>query len=53
MILGAVEGSGESAADRLARLVRTLAPERARLNLPADDAKAAEVLRGLLKGVIE
>jgi sulfate adenylyltransferase large subunit len=53
MILGAVEGSGESAGDRLARLVRTLAPERARLNLPADDAKAAEVLRGLLKGVIE
>ena len=53
MIAGAVEGSGETAGDRLARLVRTLAPETARLNLPADDTKAAEVLRGLLKGVIE
>ena len=53
MILGAVEGSGESASDRLARLVRALAPEKARLNLPADDTKAVEVLRGLLKGIIE
>jgi sulfate adenylyltransferase subunit 1 (EFTu-like GTPase family) len=52
MILTAVEGSGESSADRLARLVRGLAPEGSRLQLPADDAKAADILRDLLKGVL-
>ncbi len=52
MILGAVEGSAETAADRLARLVRAVAPQGSHLNLPADDAKATEVLRDILKGVL-
>jgi sulfate adenylyltransferase subunit 1 (EFTu-like GTPase family) len=53
MILGAAEGSGETAADRLSRLVRALAPEGSRLNLPADDTQAVDTLRGLLKGILK
>jgi sulfate adenylyltransferase large subunit len=53
MILTAVEGSAETAADRLARLVRSAVPEGARLKLPADDSQAAEILRSLLKEVLK
>ena len=52
MILAASEGSLEDAADRLVRLVRAAVPEDAQLNLPADDAEALAVVRGLLKGVL-
>jgi sulfate adenylyltransferase large subunit len=53
MILGAAEGSAESGQDRLARLVRQAVAEDVRLNLPADDQQAVEVLRNLLKGVVK
>ena len=53
MILGAAEGSAESGQDRLARLVRHAVAEDARLNLPADDTQAIEILRNLLKGVVK
>jgi sulfate adenylyltransferase large subunit len=53
MILSAAESSMESPADRLARLVRTAVPEAMRLNLPADDADAAGVLRELFKGLLK
>jgi sulfate adenylyltransferase large subunit len=51
MISSAVEDIVENAADRLARLVRTVAPASARLNLPEDDEAAAEVLRKKLEGL--
>ena len=51
MISSAVEDIVENAADRLARLVRTVAPASARLNLPDDDDAAAEVLRKKLEGL--
>ena len=51
MISSAVEDIVENAADRLARLVRAVAPASARLNLPEDDAAAAEVLRKKLEGL--
>jgi len=53
MILGAAEGSAESGQDRLVRLVRGAISESARLNLPADDEQAVEILRELLKGVLK
>ena len=53
MILAAAEGSLEDAADRLVRLVRAAVPEGAQLNLPSDDAQAIQVVRGLLKGVLQ
>jgi len=53
MILSAAESSVESAADRLARLVRAAVPEASRLNLPADDADAADALRELFKGILK
>jgi len=53
MILGAAEGSAESGQDRLVRLVRGAISESARLNLPADDEQAVEILRDLLKGVLK
>jgi hypothetical protein len=37
----------------LARLVRTLVPAGAELQLPADDDEAVAVLRGLLWGVLK
>jgi hypothetical protein len=52
MILAEAEGSLEDSADRLVRLVRAAVPEGSKLNLPPDDAKALEVVRGLLKGVL-
>jgi sulfate adenylyltransferase large subunit len=51
MILSAVEDIVENAAERMARLVRSLIPAGARADLPEDDAAAAEVLRGRLKGL--
>jgi sulfate adenylyltransferase large subunit len=53
MILSAAESSVESAADRLARLVRSAVPEAAQLNLPTDDADAADALRELFKGILK
>jgi len=53
MILSAAESSVESTADRLARLVRAAVPEASRLNLPADDADAADALRELFKGILK
>jgi sulfate adenylyltransferase large subunit len=52
MILSAAESSMESSADRLARLVRSVVPQAARLTLPADDGEAADVLRDLFKGIL-
>jgi sulfate adenylyltransferase subunit 1 len=51
MISSAVEDIVENAADRLARLVRAVAPASARLILPEDDDAAAEVLRKKLEGL--
>ncbi|HEY6344506.1 MAG TPA: sulfate adenylyltransferase subunit CysN [Bryobacteraceae bacterium] len=51
MISSAVEDIVENAADRLARLVRAVAPASARLNLPDDDDAAAEVLRKKLEAL--
>ena len=51
MILCAVADIVENAADRVARLVRGLIPLGARVDLPEDDAAAAEVLHGRLKGL--
>ncbi|HLH42602.1 MAG TPA: sulfate adenylyltransferase subunit CysN [Bryobacteraceae bacterium] len=51
MIVSAVEDIVENAADRVARLVRALIPAGARVDLPEDDAAAAGILRGRLKGL--
>jgi sulfate adenylyltransferase large subunit len=53
MILSAAEKAAESAADRLARLVRAAVPAHARLNLPADDEAAVAALREALGGVLK
>ncbi len=53
MMIAAAESSVEEAADRLARLVRLAVPENAHLDLPSDDAKAVEVVRELIKGVLK
>ena len=53
MILSAAEGSLEEAADRLVRLVRAAVPQGAQLNLPADDAQAMDVVRGILRGLLK
>jgi sulfate adenylyltransferase subunit 1 (EFTu-like GTPase family) len=53
MIISAAEGSIETGQDRLVRLVRSAVSEDARLNLPAGDEQAVEVLRDLLKGILK
>jgi sulfate adenylyltransferase large subunit len=50
MISGAAEAGVESAADRLARLVRLAVPPGAHLNLPADEDSAVVLLRKALQG---
>jgi hypothetical protein len=51
MIISAAHDSAENAADRLARLVRLVVPNGARLSLPDEDHAAVEVLRKTLEGV--
>ena len=52
MIVSAAEAGAESAADRLARLVRASVPPGAHLNLPAEDEAAVALLRNALKGLL-
>jgi sulfate adenylyltransferase large subunit len=52
MIVSAAEAGAESAADRLARLVRASVPPGAHLNLPAEDEAAITLLRNALKGLL-
>ena len=52
MIASAAEAGAESAADRLARLVRASVPPGAHLNLPAEDEAAITLLRNALKGLL-
>ncbi len=52
MIVAAAEAGAESAADRLARLVRAVVPPGAHLNLPEEDEAAIAQLRGALKGIL-
>ena len=52
MIVAAAQAGTESAADRLARLVRAAVPAGAHLNLPDEDDEAIAILRGALKGLI-
>lgn len=51
MIVAAAEGGNESAAERLARLVRAAVPPGAHLNLPAEDEAAIATLRKALQGL--
>ncbi|HEV2200473.1 MAG TPA: GTP-binding protein [Bryobacteraceae bacterium] len=52
MIVAVAEAGAESAADRLARLVRAAIPAGARLDLSGDDEAAARQLRELFKGLV-
>ncbi len=52
MIVAAAETGLESAADRLARLVRAVVPQGAHLNLPDEDEEAVAVVRDALKGIL-
>jgi len=50
MIISATEAGTESAAERLARLVRASVPPGAHLNLPAEEEAAIALLRKALQG---
>ena len=50
MIVSAAEAGSESAADRLARLVRAAVPQGAHLNLPPEEEAAIALLRKALEG---
>jgi sulfate adenylyltransferase subunit 1 (EFTu-like GTPase family) len=50
MIVSATEAGTESAAERLARLVRASVPPGAHLNLPAEEEAAIALLRKALQG---
>ncbi len=50
MIISATEAGTESAAERLARLVRASVPPGAHLNLPAEEEAAIAQLRKALQG---
>jgi len=50
MIISATEAGTESAAERLARLVRASVPPGAHLNLPAEEEAAIALLRRALQG---
>ena len=50
MIISATEAGTESAAERLARLVRASVPPGAHLNLPAEEETAIALLRKALQG---
>ena len=52
MIVAAAETGMESAADRLARLVRAAVPHGSHLNLPDEDEEAVAVVRDALKGLL-
>ena len=52
MIVAAAETGMESAADRLARLVRAVVPHGSHLNLPDEDEEAVAVVRDALKGLL-
>ncbi len=52
MIVAAAETGMESAADRLARLVRAAVPHGSHLNLPDEDEEAVVVVRDALKGLL-
>jgi hypothetical protein len=52
MIVAAAQAGAESAADRLARLVRLAVPPGAHLGLPAEDEAAIALLRAALKGLL-
>jgi sulfate adenylyltransferase subunit 1 (EFTu-like GTPase family) len=52
MIISATEAGAESAAERLARLVRAAVPPGAHLNLPAEDEAAVAILRRTLEGFL-
>jgi len=52
MIVAAAESGVESAADRLARLVRAAVPPGSHLNLPDEDEEAVAVVRNALKGLL-
>jgi sulfate adenylyltransferase large subunit len=52
MIVAAAEAGAESAADRLARLVRAAVPPGAHLSLPAEEEEAIALLRNALQGFI-
>ena len=50
MIVSVAEAAAESAAERLARLVRAAVPPGAHLNLPAEEEEAIAMLRKALRG---
>jgi len=50
MIVSAIEAGAESAAERLARLVRASVPPGAHLNLPVEEEAAIALLRKALQG---